>query len=156
SYPAYYYPPQPGRYPPPPPGYYYPPPQGVYAQPPPVQHRKRRFLAMPYAGIHSYQSQDASNYDPGARVGALIGGRIGDIASLNGELSVNISNLHGIPSGTSYSQTNVIFAFSPLFQIPAGSVEVVLGPKAGIFVMETSVSSSGVSVSENVEGWILG
>jgi len=167
-------PPSPGSYyPPPPPGYAYPPPQpggapppgtsyyqpngGVYGQPqPPPGNRKRRFLALPYAGIHSYQNQEASAYGPGARLGVLLGGRIGEVASLNGELSINRSNVHGMPSVSSFEETNVIFAFTPLFQLPAGPLELVLGPKLGIFVIERSYGDVGISVSENLEGYVMG
>src|SRR5437868_1046483 len=86
---------------------------GRRAAPPPPRHLKRRFFAMPFAGVHSYQHSEASHYDPGARVGALLGGRIGDVASLNGEIAVNVSNVHGVPSGVSYEETNVVVGFSP-------------------------------------------
>ncbi|HEY7374808.1 MAG TPA: hypothetical protein VIF57_21770 [Polyangia bacterium] len=164
--PGYYYypPPQPGRAPPPPGAYQYPyaypyappPPGTYYPAPPPPAYRKRRFLTLPYLGIHSYQNQEASAYDPGARFGVLLGGRIGDVASLNGELSINRSNVHGQPSTSRFEETNVVFAFSPLFQLPAGPVELALGPKLGIFVIETSLSDPTVALDQNMEGYVLG
>jgi hypothetical protein len=146
--------PQPG--PAPPPGATYQPPGGVYGQPPSRAYRKRRFLTLPYLGVHSYQNQEASAYDPGARLGVLLGGRVGEVASLNGELSVNRSNVHGLPSTTRFEETNVVFAFSPLFHLPAGAVELALGPKLGIFVIERSVSDTGASLHLNVDGYALG
>ena len=110
---------------------------------------------MPYFGLHSYQHANASNYGPGLRFGTLMGGRPSDIISLNGELSFDKGNA-SVPSGIGYSEWAVDLAFSPLAQIPVGPVEIVLGPKLGIFVTQTEVSQSGFETKADTDGWIAG
>jgi hypothetical protein len=177
--PGYYQPPPPGYYQPPPgqqpppgsyqppPGYYAPPPgyypppgyapPGTYYPPPPRRLRKKRgFLAMPYLGAHSYRNGDASAYDAGLRLGSLIGGRINDIFSLNGEMTIDVSNRNDVPSGTDYQEWNLNVAFSPLLQIPAGGVELVFGPKLGLFFLNIEQSDSGSTAEVDVTGWLAG
>jgi len=122
----------------------------------PQQWRKRRILALPYLGIHSYQNREASAYDPGARFGALLGGRFGDVASVSLELSVNLSNVHGIPSGTTFSEQAYALALSPLFEFPAGPIEIALGPKLGVLAVQTKASGSGAAVSRDQSGFVAG
>ena len=82
----------------------------------------------------------AKPYDPGARVGTFLGGRINDLFSLNAELTFDFSNVHGVPANTNFSEFLFDFTFSPLVQIPVGPVEVVLGPKAGLFITHSEIS----------------
>ena len=153
--PAGYYPPPPGYYPPPrgyaPPAYYYPPPR-----PPRPPRKKHGFLIAPYLGIHSYQQQDAFNLDPGLRVGAFAGGRLNDIASLNAEVKMDLTNASNVPSGTSFSEYALDFTFSPLFQLPAGSVEVVIGPKVGLFISRAHQTDAASDLSIELTGLVLG
>ena len=111
---------------------------------------------MPYIGTHSYQHASASAYDPGLRLGALIGGRITDIVSIGGELTFDASNRDDVPSGTDYREWTFNLTFSPMVQIPAGPVEIVLGPKLGLFVIEMEQTQPGDSVESSVTGWLAG
>jgi hypothetical protein len=162
-------PPPPGHAPPPgypPPSYYYPPPQplGWYYLPPPAPPKpprlKRRFLALPYFGVHTYQNRDASVYGPGVRLGSLIGGRLNDRLSLNADLTVDVSNIDG-PAGSFLGSArireySVALAFAPLLQVPARPLEIVVGPKAGLFVMDTEITSGGVSAATSQQGMLFG
>jgi hypothetical protein len=111
---------------------------------------------MPYVGMHSYQEQDASDLGPGLRFGSFVGGRVNDICSLNAELSVDIVNANNIPAGTDFSEYFIDFAFSPLFQIPAGSVEVVIGPKAGLFIGRGRQRDATSDLSLEATGLVFG
>jgi hypothetical protein len=56
-------------------------------------------LVLPYLGLHSYQNVDMAAYSPGARFGALFGGRLSHWLSLNGELTVDVSDIpHAKPA----------------------------------------------------------
>ncbi|HMF40535.1 MAG TPA: hypothetical protein VKQ32_07570 [Polyangia bacterium] len=120
---------------------------------PPQERRKRRFLALPFLGLHSYQNGGASAYHPGLRIGALLGGRVGDFVSLNGELSIDVSN---VPDAPDYQERDFDFAFSPLFELAAGPLEVALGPKVGLFGIETQLPAPALMTSENVIGYLAG
>jgi hypothetical protein len=129
----------------------------VYAPPPPAR-RKRRLFALPYLGVHSWQNSEAAGYEPGARFGVMLGGRLSDVWSLNGEMSFDISNVARPPSGiTDYSEWTLDLAFSPMFQVPAGSVEFALGPKFGIFVLENhGTDAGGAMASGQLSGYLVG
>jgi hypothetical protein len=111
---------------------------------------------MPYVGMHSFQEQDATNFGPGLRFGSFVGGRVNDICSLNAQLSVDIVNANNVAAGTDFSEYFVDFAFSPLFQIPAGSVEFVIGPKAGLFVGRGEQRDATSDVSLSMTGLLFG
>jgi hypothetical protein len=157
-------PPQPGS-PPPQPGYPYapgsPPPQ-VYSYPPPGYapprrlRRKRGFLMMPFLGIHSYQHQEAYNTDPGLRVGTFVGGRINDIFSANAEVRLDVTNPGDLPAGTESGEWAFTATFSPLFQLPAGPVEFVLGPKVGGFYVNQRLSDTTDRVLIEGYGVVIG
>lgn len=121
-------------------------PETAQAQPPPQPlRRKRRLFAMPYTGVHSYQNSEASSYGPGLRVGALIGGRVSDALSLNGELTYDINNLH-VPLSTNVSsETGRELALCPILQLPFGAAEVVLGMKLGLFELHRTLADGFVT-----------
>ena len=100
----------------------------------------RRFMAVPYIGMHSYQGAATQTYFPGFRLGTLIGGRINELMSLNWELTFDVSNIDRAPAApTSSSEFAFDFAFSPMIHIPAGAAELVVGPKLGVFWVSTDV-----------------
>jgi hypothetical protein len=111
---------------------------------------------MPYLGAHSYRHAEAAAYDPGLRLGSLIGGRVSDIFSLNGEMTIDVASRNDVPSGIDYQEWNLNIAFSPLVQIPAGGVELVFGPKLGLFFLNIEQSDSGSTAEVDVTGWIAG
>ena len=107
---------------------------------------------MPYTGVHSYLNSEASAYGPGLRVGAMIGGRVSDVVSLNGELTYDISNVHS-PPADGYSETGGDLAFSPMLQLPFNAVEIVLGMKLGLFELHRTLSDGFVT---NGVGYVTG
>jgi hypothetical protein len=121
--------------------------------PPPIPSppsTRHGLLVLPYLGIHSYQNADMAGYSPGARFGTLLGGRVSHWLSLNGELTLDVSDIpHG--SGASSlkegSEYYVDLAFSPLVHLVRGPVELVAGPKVGFFRAETSFSGSSSGAS---------
>ena len=126
-----------------------PPAPGSTTTTPPRQ--KRRLLALPYLGVHSYQNWEMSLFGPGFRVGALIGGRLTDEISVNAELTFNAANVD--PVLGPIQESMVGFALSPLWQLPTGPVEIVFGPKAGMFFTERQ---TGTTSEGNSRGWVLG
>ena len=129
-------------------GYYYPPP------PTPPARLKRRFLALPYLGMHSYQDRLAELYGPGLRFGTLMGVRTSDRFSLNGELTFNFSNVSGEVSN--FREYSVDLAVAPLFQMPAGPIEIAVGPKLGFFIIDTENPAAGVGTSFSQNGIVMG
>jgi hypothetical protein len=157
--PGYAPPPPPGYappygYPPPPPGYYYPPPRAaVVSGAPPGSRRKRGFLMLPYLGLHSYVNQEASAYGPGLRIGSLFGGRIGELFSINGELTLDRANVDSV---VNIRQWFYRTSLSPLIHLPAGPVEVSLGPKLGIYSVSTNYSDTGATIESASSGYTTG
>ena len=155
------YSPPPGYYPPPPypppPGYAgapYPPPPAVVAAPP----GRSGFLAMIFTGVHSFQGDSGKNLDMGFRMGAILGGRLNDRVSLNGELTMDILNPKNLPSGADDTIVFADLAFSPLFHAPlAEKAELVVGPKLGVFGVAESVKVDGVDEgTATAHGFVIG
>jgi hypothetical protein len=158
-------PPPPGYAPPPgypPPYYYYPPPQplGWYYSPAPLPippkapRLKRAFLALPYFGVHTYQNSEASAYDPGLRFGSLLGGRLNDRLSLNADLTVDISNAGR--AGGAFREYSIALSFAPMLQLPARLLEIVVGPKVGLFILNTETTSGGGRFGGTQPGVVFG
>lgn len=155
------YAPPPG-YPPPYYYYYYPPPQplGWYYVPAPLPippkppRLKRVFLALPYFGVHTYQNGEASDYDPGLRFGSFLGARLNDRISLNADLTVDISNAGR--AGGAFREYSIALAFAPMLQLPARLLEIVVGPKAGLFILNTETTSGGVTYGGTQPGVVFG
>jgi hypothetical protein len=125
-----------------------PPPPPVPTPPPPSS--RHGLLVLPYLGIHSYQNVDMAAYSPGARFGALFGGRVSHWFSLNGELTVDVSDIPHAGGSSNFKEGSEYYldlAFSPLVHLVRGPVEVVVGPKVGFFRAETSLSGSTSGVS---------
>jgi len=152
------YAPPPGYAPPrgyyPPPGYY--PPTPVLAAPVRPPRQKRIFLAMPFLGAHSYQHSEARNTSPGLRLGSFFGGRITDTTSLNAELRIDVTNANADPSGYDLSQYLIGLAFSPLWQLPTGTVDLVLGPKLGMFQSRTRATYAASAAEAKATGYFGG
>ena len=47
-------------------------------------------------------------------------------------------------------------AVAPLFQMPAGPVEIVLGPKLGLFVVDSENPVTGIGTSTTQNGIVVG
>lgn len=138
-----YYPPPPSTYPPPgyapPPGYYPPPPgyaapgayPGVYA--PPRRRSARMFQMIGYIGAHSIQGDGGAILGPGLRAGGLLGFRVNDNVTINGELTLDVMNAAHLPETDAYSEQDATIGLSPLVAFPAGTVEVAFGPKLAVW-----------------------
>ena len=118
------------------------------------------FVLMPFIGLQSIQN-DNSNTGPGLRVGGVLGGRMADQFSFNGELLFDLWNISNVPAGVSESAYVAQVAAAPLFHLQASpTVEVVIGPKLGLFFAHASASGSTgaitVSGSESSEGLLVG
>jgi hypothetical protein len=103
--------------------------------------------------MHSYRNSTATTLDAGLRLGVLLGGRLNQNFSLNGEMTIDSTNPNNVPAGVDVTETVVDLAFSPLVHLPAGSGDFVFGPKLGVFASEAT-SSGGGSASTN--GTVLG
>jgi len=115
---------------------------------------------MPFVGLQSIQN-DNSGTGPGLRLGGLVGARISEQFSFNGELLFDLENFNNVPAGLSESAYIVQFAAAPLFHVQASpTAEIVLGPKLGLFVEHASLSGtlgySNVDLTGNAEGVLVG
>jgi len=148
-----------------PPGYGVPPPpaaappyafQPATAPLPPRQRRHPSFVALPFLGINSYRGDAGRAIDPGFRLGTLLGGHIGDLFSINGEITFDFINPSNVDPGASYSSVDLDVALSPLVHIDAGKLELVAGPKLGLEWNFWSFDGSGVSGSGHSSGIVVG
>jgi hypothetical protein len=142
-----------GNYPPPPPAGAPPAvqaPGGMAARSP--------LLAMPFVGFHSFQDSTSSGDGPGLRVGGLLGARLNEQFSLNGEVVLDVLNPKNVPAGEDVSAYIFQIAAAPFFHVPVASVvEFVIGPKLGFFRESASVSAPGYgSLNISGLGWLLG
>ena len=85
----------------PPPGASQVPPGGA----PPAVERSgaapyKPFVLMPFVGIQSIQN-DNSGTGPGLRIGGLVGARINEQFSFNGELLFDLENFNNVPANAS-------------------------------------------------------
>jgi hypothetical protein len=115
---------------------------------------KPTFLVLPFLGIHSYLQEEASAYAPGLRLGSLIGGRLSDRFSLNGELILDFSNLRD--DSFAFRERAYHFIFSPLFEVAAGPVQLAFGPKLGVFLLHTEQASGDLIVAGDRQGYSAG
>jgi len=138
------------------PGYHPPPPMPIrqvgYEDDLPKPVRMRRFMVVPYIGTHTYQSEANGAYFPGFRIGSMVGARVTDALSLNWELTFDISNIDTAPATPSSSEFAFDFAFSPMFHIPAGVAEFLVGPKLGVFWVHTDVRNNSSYIDESHQG----
>jgi hypothetical protein len=154
--PGYQQQPPPGYQQQPPPGY--PPPQAYgypqqpgYAPPPPPG--KHGFLALPYIGFSSHQDAASSDLGAGFIIGALLGGRLNPMFSLNGEIRIDALNVKNQdPSVSISSAFEGDLAFSPLFHVPFPNGEFVVGPKLGFFFGGQTTNYLGQTTDTTVTG----
>jgi hypothetical protein len=153
------YPPQPPpTYPQqPPPTYPQQQPPPGYPQPPaPTPQPQRAALFIGYFGAHVFTGKAADAYGPGFRLGGIAGLRAGPFLSLNGELGFDILNAKNQSSGEDLSGAVVELAFSPLLHLPSNGVELVVGPKLGLWGLYLEGTSSLGSESLSANGWLGG
>jgi len=163
-------PPTPPPVPAPAPAYQYPPPAPAYppapapsAYPPPTMASgfsepgfRRGFFAMPYLGLHIPVGSSGDSMDPGFRIGALLGGHINPMVSLNGEMTIDVMNPKDVPSGMDVTEVMVDVLFSPLIHFGNGQIEGFFGPKIGAFGMSGTASMNGMSADTSARGLAYG
>ena len=82
-------------------------------------------------------------YSPGSAFGILLGGRLNQQFSLNGEIGFDISNIEGVPAGAGASPSSGHrLALSPLDARAGRRGRVVFGPKLGFFVICVGVMAA--------------
>jgi hypothetical protein len=143
---------RPGGYPPPQQGFAQPagsPPQG--SPPPP----RSPFLKIAYLGVTVPVGQSSNYENPGLRFGTILGGRLSPQLSLNGELTLDLDNPKN-QGGSDFTEIELDVAFSPLFHVPTGNLELVFGPKLGINIDSASGTFAGGKAESTATGWVTG
>jgi hypothetical protein len=121
---------------------------------------RRGMLVMPFAGFHAVEGIAANDYDPGFRIGALVGTHLDRAISLNLEVAVDCLSPkvgENAPRGSTTSGHDLTIAFAPLFHGSAGVGEFVVGPKLGYWGSSIGLHQPGegdVQVSQT--GWTFG
>jgi hypothetical protein len=135
-----------------------PPARSLARTSPPLPGEPERsaFLFLPTIGVHSFQNDSATNLDAGLRLGALVGARINDSLSLNAEATLDLVNPSNVPPGVDITALQFHIAFSPLIHATSGAVELVVGPKLGLFALSLDASGGGQKSSSSVHGWLYG
>src|SRR4051812_49701208 len=134
----------------PPPGYYQQPPTayqqppGAYAPPPPPP-GKHGFLALLYTGFETHTGSTGQGLGPGFIIGGILGGRVNPQFSINGELRFDVLNPKNVNPGYDVTALELDLAVSPLFHVPFGKGEFVVGPKLGIFAAANDIKYGGAS-----------
>jgi hypothetical protein len=117
--------------------------------PPPPQ--KRGFVAVFYTGATVFLGGAARDLDPGLRLGAILGGRVHPRISLGGELALDVLN----PQETGSRDVSIAeldLSFSPLLHVPAGKLELVAGPRVGVWVGSQTLRTNGQTVTTGRSG----
>ncbi len=130
---------------------------------PPLPPRNRYFQLIPYIGIHSYWGQAAANVGTGLHIGGMIGSRLGDLFSINGELTLDVLDVSGLPQVEKFSELDFSATVSPLVSVAAGKIDLAFGPKLGVWGAtydQTSIARgsgsgtfSGVDFGANFAGF---
>lgn len=110
---------------------------------------------MLYAGLHSFSGDGTSGTDPGLRIGTILGGRVSESFSANGEITIDVINFDA-PDGATASGGMAQMTFSPLFHASTPTAELVIGPKFGAWAMANEASSAGVTATVEEQGWTFG
>jgi hypothetical protein len=88
------------------------------------------------------------------RFGSLIGARLNDLLALNADVTVDISNISGAPSG--FREYSISLAFAPLLQVPVRLLEIVVAPKVGVFHLDTALATTGGTAGYTQQGVVFG
>ena len=126
-------------------------PPGSYQAPPPQGHHG--LLLSGFLGIHSFQGNTGEGLSPGLRLGGLLGVYVSPVFSLNGELALDFLNIDDTSVASSSTAVRAVIAFSPLYHLPAGNVELVVGPKFGGWATTVSYDDN---TSQSLSGYVIG
>lgn len=132
----------------PPPSYYQPP------HPISTPAYTRGMLVMPYVGFATPVASASDKYGTGFRIGSLLGWH------MNRQLSINVEfTFDGLrPKGSlsDVSDGAIDSSFSPLFHLPIGKLELVVGPKIGFYEENLSYTTNGMSYNYSSKGLMFG
>jgi len=85
-------------------------------------------------GIQSFQGKSSEVFGVGFRGGVLLGRRLGERVSLNGELTVDVGNRHRVLPDRPLSFYAADLVFSPLYHaVLSPAAMVVAGPRLGLW-----------------------
>ena len=96
--------------------------------------RRHVVLIMPYAGTHSPVGDAGKRYDLGFHTGTLVGGRLGENWSLNGDATFDWLNPSNSGAAASVTDILLTIALAPLFHLPLDRMQLVVGPEIGWYV----------------------
>jgi hypothetical protein len=115
-------------------------------------------LIMPFLGAHTYQGDTGKGSSAGLRLGTMVGGRIGEMFSINGEFGIDGLNPDNVPTGVDVTAVSVDVTLSPLVHVRTGAIELVAGPKLGFWGArsEAKSSASGATASASGNGNLIG
>jgi hypothetical protein len=115
----------------------------------------RGLLAIGFVGINAFAGESGKNIGPGFRLGGLLGFFASPMFSLNGELSLDVMNLDSNTFGANTTGVRASLSIAPLVHLPMSpTMEVVLGPKLGVWDEELDYSDTNQTVSGS--GYLLG
>ena len=98
------------------------------------------FLFIPHLGFKTFTGKSGERMGAGLHLGALIGGHLARVFSLNAEIDLDRVESKP-PAGFSAEGMRADVALSPLFHVDLGRADLVLGPKLGGFGGQQSLSS---------------
>ena len=109
---------------------------------------------MPYIGFATPVGTTRDRYDTCLRIGSFLGWHLSRNFSINSELTLDFVN----PNGASLEVSNVDLdiSLSPLFHLVVGHLDLVAGPKIGLFEETESHTSNGESYNDGYTGVMFG
>jgi hypothetical protein len=115
---------------------------------------------VPYVGVSSFLGSSGKGLGPGFRAGAIGGGHVNPMFSVNGEITIDLLN----PSSSAgdYTGLNLDLALSPFVHVPLKNFELVFGPKLGAWfgAINTSVAvpllNMNMTARSREHGWLAG
>jgi hypothetical protein len=125
---------------------------------------RRTVLVLPYLGTHSPVGDAGKQYDLGLHTGILVGGRLSEFVSLNGDATLDWLNPTDTGGATDVSDILLSVAAAPLAHVPVGIAELLIGPEFGWFYEEAEATapnfiiggSSGTHLRVTAHGYLLG
>ncbi len=114
---------------------------------------------VPVLGVNVPTGEGSDKLDPGWATGVSLGGRISDYVGLHGALVFGALNpSEDPPDGADVTTIEAVFSFAPRFHVlgRTGPVDVMVGPLLGLFVLSSSASANGTTVTLSSRGYHFG
>ena len=100
--------------------------------------------------------QSGQDFGVGFVAGALLGARIGEKFSLNGEVTIDLVNVKNARAGTQANRSELDLAVSPLLHFRTRALEVVVGPKLGLWFGNFGLTSGGQTLDTETARGLVG